>query len=57
MERYVQGIISGRKVPYETSDNELTAVVRALELAEPGDVVAVMAHEYVTEISALFDEQ
>jgi hypothetical protein len=41
-------------VPYETSDNELTAVRRALELAEPGDVIAVMAHEYVPEINALF---
>jgi cyanophycin synthetase len=51
---YVRGITSGRKVPYETSDNELTAVRRALELAEPGDVIAVMAHEYVPEINALF---
>lgn len=51
---YVRGITSGREVPYETSDNELTAVVRALELAQPGDVVAVMAHEYVSEICALF---
>jgi cyanophycin synthetase len=56
MDRYLQGIRSGREVPYETSDNELTAVVRALELAEPGDVIAVMAHEYVDEIGALFEE-
>lgn len=56
MSHYLQGIASGRAVPYETSDNELTAVVRALELAGPGDVVAVMAHEYVGEISALFSE-
>ncbi len=54
MDRYLQGIESGRNVPYETSDNELTAVIRALELARPGDVIAVMAHEYVSEIGALF---
>jgi cyanophycin synthetase len=51
---YVRGIESGRDVPFETSENELTAVTRALELARPGDVVAVMAHEYFAEISALF---
>lgn len=51
---YVQGIQAGRAVPWETSANELTAVERALELANPGDVIAVMAHEYVNEINALF---
>ncbi len=51
---YVRGIESGRSVPYEISENELTAVVRALELAQPGDVIAVMAHEFVPEINALF---
>jgi len=51
---YLQGIRSGQKVPYETSENELTGVVRALEIAGPGDVIAVMAHEYVAEINALF---
>ena len=51
---YLQGIRAGRNVPYETSENELTAVVRALEIANPGDVIAVMAHEYVPEITALF---
>ncbi len=51
---YLQGIRAGENVPYETSENELTAVVRALELAGPGDVIAVMAHEYVAEINALF---
>ena len=54
MDHYLQGIRSGREVPYEVSDNELTAVVRALELANPGDVIAVMAHEYVVEIGSLF---
>jgi len=54
MSLYVRGIKSGRTVPYEISENELTAVVRALELAQPGDVVAVMAHEFVPEINALF---
>ena len=54
MENYLRGIRSGRPVPYETSENELTAVIRALELAKPGDVIAVMAHEYAPEISALF---
>ncbi len=54
MSLYVRGIESGRSVPYETSENELTAVVRALELAQPGDVIAVMAHEFVPEINALF---
>lgn len=54
MGHYLSGIKSGRDVPYEVSDNELTAVVRALELANPGDVIAVMAHEYVPEIGALF---
>lgn len=54
MARYLEGIESGREVPFETSENELTAVQRALELAAPGDVIAVMAHEYVTEIGALF---
>lgn len=51
---YIRGIEAGRKVPYEIADNELTAVRRALELAGPGDVIAVMAHEYVSEIGALF---
>ncbi|MCA9858527.1 MAG: hypothetical protein KC438_02350 [Thermomicrobiales bacterium] len=55
MNRYLAGIRSGRDVPYETSDNELTAVQRALEIAKPGDVIAVMAHEYYAEIGALFD--
>lgn len=54
MDRYLRGIESGREVPYEVSENELTAVIRALELAHPGDVIAVMAHEYVPEIGALF---
>jgi cyanophycin synthetase len=54
MELYLRGIASGRSVPYETSENELTAVQRALELAAPGDVIAVMAHEFVREINALF---
>ncbi len=35
MDLYVRGIESGREVPYETSENELTAVVRALELGAP----------------------
>lgn len=51
---YVRGIQSGRNVPYETSENELTAVVRALEIARPGDVIAAMTHEHTAEISALF---
>jgi cyanophycin synthetase len=51
---YLAGIRSGRDVPYETSENELTAVKRALELAGPGDVIAVMAHEFYREIGALF---
>ncbi len=55
MNRYLEGIKSGREVPYETSANELTAVERALEIAQPGDVIAVMAHEYVAEIGSLFD--
>ncbi len=50
---YVRGIHAGREVPYEISENELTAVVRALELARSGDVIAVMAHEYVQEITEL----
>ncbi len=54
MGHYLSGIKSGREVPYETSDNELTAVVRALEIAKSGDVIAVMAHEHVPEITALF---
>jgi cyanophycin synthetase len=54
MARYLQGIKAGRDVPYETSDDELSAVERALEIAKPGDVIAVMAHEYVSEIGALF---
>ena len=54
MDLYLRGIAAGRAVPYEVSENELTAVKRALEFAEPGDVVAVMAHEYVPEINALF---
>ena len=54
MDHYLRGIKSGRPDPYEVSENELTAVVRALELAQPGDVIAVMAHEYFREISALF---
>jgi cyanophycin synthetase len=54
MDHYLRGIKSGREVPYEISENELTAVIRALELAGPGDVIAVMAHEYVPEIGALF---
>lgn len=53
MNLYLTGIHNGRPVPYETSDNELTAVRRALEIAGPHDVVAVMAHEYVPEISEL----
>ncbi len=53
MDHYLRGIRSGRDVPYEISDNELTAVMRALEMANPGDVIAVMAHEYVGEIGAL----
>lgn len=53
---YLQGIRSGQNVPYETSENELTGVVRALEIARPGDVIVVMAHEYVAEITALFAE-
>jgi cyanophycin synthetase len=55
MDRYLEGIKSGREVPFEVSENELTAVERALEFAEPGDVIAVMAHEYVNEIGALFN--
>lgn len=54
MDHYLRGIKSGREVPYEISENELTAVIRALEVAQPGDVIAVMAHEYVREIGALF---
>lgn len=53
MARYIEGIESGRSVPYEISENELTAVQRALEIAGPKDVIAVMAHEYVPEIGAL----
>lgn len=49
---YVRGIESGREVPYETSENELTAVIRALEIAHAGDVIAVMAHEYFRQIGA-----
>jgi len=51
---YVRGIKSGREVPYETSENEFTAVVRALEIAQPGDVIAAMTHEHTAEICALF---
>jgi cyanophycin synthetase len=54
MDHYLKGIQSGRDVPYEISENELTAVQRALEIAQPGDVIAVMAHEYVAEIGELF---
>lgn len=53
MDLYLEGIRSGKSVPFEVSENELTAVERALELARPGDVIAVMAHEHVTEINAL----
>ena len=48
MDHYLKGIRSGRDVPYEISDNELTAVMRALEMANPGDVIAVSS---LSEIS------
>jgi uncharacterized protein (DUF169 family) len=31
---------------------ELPALLRALDLAQPGDVIAIMAHEQVEEIVA-----
>ncbi|MEZ4505540.1 MAG: hypothetical protein R2848_06650 [Thermomicrobiales bacterium] len=46
---------SGRaKFPTRRLENEFTAVVRALEIARPGDVIAAMTHEHTAEICALF---
>ncbi|CAN5760847.1 hypothetical protein BH23CHL5_BH23CHL5_12520 [soil metagenome] len=51
MTLYLEGLQSVAGAAWETSDNELTAVKRALEIAKSGDVIVVMAQEHVSEIS------
>lgn len=45
LQLYIAGIESVRGAEYEQSENEFAAVRRAVEIARPGDVVAVMAQE------------
>jgi cyanophycin synthetase len=52
IELYLQGVRSAGAEPYAIEPLELPALLRALDMARPGDVVAVMAHEQVEEIVA-----
>lgn len=49
---YIQGIQSAGTAPAAIEPMELPALRRALDLAQPGDVIAIMAHEQVEEIVA-----
>ncbi len=52
IELYLQGVRSAGAEPYAVEPMELPALMRALDMARPGDVVAIMAHEQVDEIVA-----
>lgn len=49
---YLEGLQSAGKEPVAIEPLELPALLRALDLAQPGDVIAIMAHEQVEEIVA-----
>ena len=50
---YVEGIENAGATPYAIEPLELPATERALEIARPGDVIAIMAQEQIEEIVSL----
>ena len=47
---YIDGIKAGNAPSYSVAEGERAGVERALGLADPGDVIATMAHEESLEI-------
>ncbi len=52
MSLYLEGLRAGGKAPVAIEPMELPALLRALGVAQPGDVIAIMAHEQIEEIVA-----
>ena len=51
-EIYRAGAAQYPQAEYRESENEITALEDALELAHPGDVIIFMAHEFLPELTA-----
>ncbi len=54
---YIDGIESTGLTDYEVTTDELTAATLALGQAEPGDIIIIMAQEYIPEIHAMLQER
>jgi len=52
MSFYRAGAAQYPQAEYRESENEITALEDALELAHPGDVIIFMAHEFLPELTA-----
>jgi cyanophycin synthetase len=53
---YRAGAEQHGKTEYRESENELTALEDALELAQPGDVIVMMAHEFLPQLTSRLKE-